>query len=173
MSVPTEAGARRKIKPLEASFMETVVEMAGTRLEEPSPQAVERFVSTARLRSPAVSGRPLRGTVAFDSWSRMPDVALRDVGIGWMRRLCLEAAALALEIVAVRRRNDWQYTARVYESGRSTAGWTLRAGRRKVLPRSLGFFQWNAPDQPRVFRIESNNQTVIFQGVSWARSMTR
>ncbi len=136
-------------------------------LRKPSTQAVDRFAAIPLLYKNSKNVRHIAGAVTFDSWSQQPLAQLRDAGVGLTRRICLEAGSTRLEIMAERKRDGWEFVARVYEAERVSSEYVLRVGRQKLLPRSQGFFHWSSKRAPKVLRLASNGVEIDFEGLKW------
>jgi hypothetical protein len=94
-------------------------------------------------------------------------VELREATVGLTRRVCLEAGEVSLEIVAERRREGWDFVARIYKLQEVTSEFALRVGSRRVLPRSQGFFHWSSKRTPGSLELVSSSLHVSFEGLSW------
>jgi hypothetical protein len=84
-----------------------------------------------------------------------------------IRRLCLKAGKLSLEIVAERRQDCWEFVGRVYDSKKVSSEYVLRVGAKKLLPRSQGFYHWSSKGTPRTLRLLSQDLQVEFERLSW------
>jgi len=136
-------------------------------LERPSEDAVNRLTMVPLLYRDERPGRTYIGKVAFDSWANQPTAALRAAAPGLIRRLCLKAGEVSLEIVAERHQSEWGFTARVYTKGSVSSCWVLRVLGKRMLPGSLGFYQWKSKHTPLRIELMSLNQRIEFAELSW------
>jgi hypothetical protein len=134
---------------------------------EVSESALERFSAVGLGDFKAQSGRVLHGLVSFDSWADRPALELRNSGVGDIRRVCLKAGTLLLEMIAERRRSSWAFVARVYRRGNSDSEVAIRVGQQHLLPQSEGFFHWTSSKAPRSLVVLTPAGEVIFEGLSW------
>ena len=151
---------RNLLKPLEENL-----QTAG--FIRPSEAAVVRYCSVPLLFDAAAEVRPVQGEIVYDSWAHGPGVALRDTVNGHVRRLKLKAGRLVFEIVAQRRDNRWEFVARATSARSVTNSFVLKVGGRKLLPQTGGFYIWTSKSVPRLLRLESFEQSVIFEGLAW------
>ncbi|MFZ5979536.1 MAG: hypothetical protein ACOYVF_02790 [Candidatus Zixiibacteriota bacterium] len=135
--------------------------------EEPSEEALQRYELIPLYYGTEKVATTLQGTIAYDSWAQAGAVSLRDVTEGHVRRLQLKAKQISLEIVAERRRDHWEYIARLYFHGKVTHAFVLKAGTRKVLPFSGGFYYWTSKTVPATIKLLSYKQNVLFDKLSW------
>ena len=136
-------------------------------IEAPSDKALKRYALIPLCHREAAGSKTFRGKVAYDSWAHGAPVALRDTTDGYIRRLQLKAGKISLEIVAERRRNSWEFVARVYKGEKVLHDFVLKAGRDKLLPSSGGFYQWSSPEVPALVKLISYEQNVVFDKLSW------
>jgi hypothetical protein len=86
---------------------------------------------------------------------------------GHVRRLKMKAGRLTFEIVAERRNNRWEFVARAALGRRVTSQFVLKVGRRKLLPQAGGFYIWRSKSVPRLMRLESYEQSIVFEKLAW------
>jgi len=149
------------------ALLKQAVVPGASSLEQPSQAALDRF---AVVPLAFESTRPLShrsGQVVFDSWQEAGAAAIRDAGIGAVRRLVLQAGAIRLEVVADRRADGWEFVARIYRRETATAAYVLRAGRRRVLPEAQGFYRWQSRRGPRRVTLVESEREIVFEGLSW------
>lgn len=135
-------------------------------------EAVARYSSISvgtNIRATAIL---LRGQLTTDSWSQVPSVQLRDIGVGMERRLKLEANGIVLEIAAERQRDGWEFVARIYEDNEVTSEFALKVGNKKYMAGSDGFYHWSSRRPPGTFRLLSDALKVEFEKVSWLTAVT-
>ncbi len=137
------------------------------RIAQPTPGALDRFAAVPLIDRKPNSLRRITGQVVFDSWANRPSAQLRDVTVGLIRRVCLTAGKLSLEIVAERRQDSWEFVARVYDNKTVSSEYVLRVGAKKLLPRSQGFYHWSSKGTPRTLRLLSQELQVEFERLSW------
>jgi len=133
----------------------------------PSVGTVDRFAAVPLIDHPTASIHRITGRLTFDSWADRPAAQIRDITLGMIRRVCLNAGALSLEIVAERRRDCWEFVARVYDKKRVSSEYLLRVGAKSVLPRTQGFYHWSSKGTPRILRLLSRDLQVEFERLSW------
>lgn len=136
-------------------------------LVQPSPDALDRYSAIPLVDRRPVAARRIEGRVSFDSWADCPAAQLRDMTVGMIRRICLKAGKLSLEIVAERRQDCWEFVGRVYDRKNVSSEYVLRVGARKLLPRSQGFYHWSSKGTPRTFKLLSQDLQVEFERLSW------
>ena len=151
MDIPEEQAEKSAVEPIEA----------------PSEEALKRYALIPLVHRPAGGGATVHGKVAYDSWAYGEPVALRDTTDGFIRRLQLKAKKICLEIVAERRRNSWEFVARVYSGEKVLHDFVLKVGRDKLLPSSGGFYQWSSTKVPATVKLISYEQNVVFDRLSW------
>ncbi len=133
----------------------------------PTGEAVERYCNIPLLFDEGSQTHSVRGKTIYDSWAQSPALALRDTADGFIRRLKLRAGKLVLEIVAERRDNLWEFVARVYDRKKVTNSFVLKAGGRRFLPQTGGFFVWSSRTVPVLMCLESFETCVSFEKLSW------
>ena len=135
--------------------------------EVPDAAALDRFAAIPLAFDSTRPAVRRSGTVAFDSWREQGAVAIRDIGIGDVRRLVLQAGAVSLEIVAEQRPDGWEFVARVYHNKEISSAWALQAGRTNLLPGVQGFYRWRSKRGPRALTLRSPEQEILFDNLSW------
>lgn len=149
------------------AFLEAGAVPGAEPLEHPDESALERFAAVAFAADLPQPSRRRVGTMVFDSWQQAGAVAVRDVGIGDVRRLVLQAGTISLELVADRLADGWEFVARVYNKKQVSSAWLLRAGRKKLLPGVQGFYRWRSKRGPRALRLVTGEQEILFDHISW------
>lgn len=137
-------------------------------ISKPDHEIIKRYSSIPLLVLTRNKVKPLLGKLVFDSWAGMPALQLRDKDLDGMRRLCLQAGQIRLEIIAERQQYNWSFTARVYDIDEIASGWILSAGGKKILPNSLGFYQWSTSRKPHNLRLFNLNNKIHFKKILWA-----
>jgi hypothetical protein len=137
-------------------------------ISRPDDEIIKRYASIPLLSATENKVKPLFGKLVFDSWAGIPALQLRDKDQDGMRRLCMRAGRIRLEIIAERQQYNWSFTARVYDDDEIASGWILSAGRDKILPDSLGFYQWNTSKKPHSLKLFNLNNKINFKKISWA-----
>jgi len=132
-----------------------------------TPGALDRYAAVPLIDRQPASAQRITGQVAFDSWANRPAAQIRDVTVGLIRRVCLQAGKLSLEIVAERRQDCWEFVARVYDRKTVSSEYVLRVGAKKLLPRSQGFYHWSSKGTPRTLKLLSQDLQVEFERLSW------
>lgn len=134
----------------------------------PDKNSLKRFAAIPLYEKIRKGVKPQNGKLVFNSWAELPAVQLRDISPGFMRRLCFQAGQIKLEIIAQRQQFDWEFTARVYDAGDVSMEWVLVAGGKKLLPGSLGFYQWSSRSKPRRIKLRNSRGRIDFESISWA-----
>ena len=134
---------------------------------EPSEDAVTRLSAIPLLFSEPSVATTRTGAMVYDSWSRGPLVALRDVTDGYIRRIQLRAGNISLEIVAEMNRGRWEFVARVYRRRSVVHDFVINIGRKKLLSESGGFYRWSSKTVPRKIGLISLGQRLTFERLSW------
>jgi hypothetical protein len=137
------------------------------RIAQPTPGALDRYAAVPLIDHRSIQSRRVTGRVSFDSWANRPAAQIRDVTVGLIRRICLKAGKLSLEIVAERRQDNWEFVARVYDKKAVSSEYVLRVGAKNLLPRSQGFYHWSSKGTPRTLRLLSQDLQVDFERLSW------
>lgn len=132
------------------------------------PDAVDRFAAIPLLFEPLSETAEEIGHVEYDSWSGRKAISLRDVGAGHIRRLKLRAGKITLEIVAEFDHGRWEFVARVNGNDRILHEFVLRAGARRILAVSGGYYCWQSKSVPRRLSLHSQRKSIEFEGLSWA-----
>ncbi len=170
-----EGGSIPFIKHLEvceecATLFRLVKQYSGSDLPaiiKPDKNCIKRFAAIPLYEKIRRDVKPQYGKLVFNSWAQLPAVQLRDVSPGFMRRLCFQAGQIKLEIIAERQQFDWEFTARVYDAGDVSLEWVLVAGRKRLLPGSLGFYQWTSRSKPSRIKLLNSRGQINFERVSW------
>lgn len=136
-------------------------------LEMPSPEALERFAATALVHEPDRPQRSRVGSLTFDSWQERSVANVRDLPEGLVRRICLSAGAITLEIVAERQHGGWEFVGRVYDGQEARAGFMLKVGRKRLLPKAGGFYFWKSKSAPRTIALVSGDLNLEFDSPAW------
>lgn len=134
---------------------------------EPSEEAVIRLTAI-----PLLFGEPRGvatgiGSVAYDSWSDGPSIALRNITDGHIRRLRLQAGKIAVEIVGEMSKGRWEFVARAYRGATVVHDYVLNVGRKRLLSESGGFFKWTSKAVPRKVVLISLRERLMFERLSW------
>jgi len=140
---------------------------ADESLDSAPGDMLDRCGSIPLLFDPPTDTRLVDGRVSYDSWSQGPSVPLRDRIDGHIRKLRLRAGDYQIEMVAEKRDQRWEFTARIYRRERVVHDFVLKVGGRSLMSQSGGFFVWNSLHVPRVLRAISHNRTLEFEDVSW------
>ena len=107
------------------------------------------------------------GHIVSDSWRDMASVQLRDVANDVTRRLVLKAGQINLELSAERHLGRWEFVARVYDRGKASDRFVIKAGARKVQAGELGFYCWTSKRPPGKIGLLLNSHKIEFEGLSW------
>jgi len=132
-----------------------------------SADALKRFESIPLLGRHEPPVRTHTGRVTYDTWGVESTASLRDAAPGHIRRVTLRAGKLVFELVAERRKTDWEFVGRIYDGNQIRHDFVLRAGKNRVLPRSGGFYRWNSGTVPRLVRLNSYQQEIAFEELAW------
>jgi len=109
----------------------------------------------------------IRGHLVFDSWSDLAYAQLRDCTDDLTRRLILQTGPIKLEIAAERHQDTWEFTARVYDRGKTSTKFVIKIGRRKIEIGPTGFFYWSSKRPPSTVRLLGISHTIRFDGLLW------
>lgn len=107
------------------------------------------------------------GLIVSDSWSQMASAQLRDVATDVTRRVVLRAGQVKLELSAERHLGSWEFAARVYDRGKASAQFVIKAGARKVQAGPLGFYCWSSKRPPTKIGLLRNSHIIEFESLSW------
>jgi len=133
----------------------------------PPPQSVARAAAVPKLVESRRPARAVSGRLAFDSWADLPAVQFRSAVGSLERRVRLEAGPYTLELVAERGQSEWEFVARIYDRDKVTSEFILKAGRRKLVPRSQACYYWSAKNPPRVLQLLSSELKIDFGKLTW------
>lgn len=134
---------------------------------QPPTSLMQSLTAIPVLFQDVPAAQSTSGIIVYDSWAAKSAESLRDAGPGFVRRLCLAADPVAIELLAERQEVDWRFVARVYENDQVCARFVLQVAGRKLLPRSQGFYHWASRRPPRQVRLLSRSLTVEFGKVRW------
>lgn len=134
---------------------------------QPSDKAMVKLEGIALIAASRVPAKTVRGQVVFDSWHDLPAMAVRDAAIGIERRLRFRAGRIVLEFVAERQPEGWEFTAKVYENGRTVSDFVLKIGGRKLLPSVRHCYNWSAHRPPREIQLLSPSLRVDMDRLGW------
>jgi hypothetical protein len=134
----------------------------------PDLVSIKRFSAIPTLYQVNRKHKHRKGNLVFDSWASLPAYQLRDIVPDFIRRLCLQAGSIKLEIIAERQQEIWEFTARIYDDNDVSMEWILSAGRRKLYPITFGFYQWSSKNKPHRIKIFNKNYKIDFEKISWA-----
>jgi len=134
----------------------------------PSDEALAKHKAIPLVQSSRASQRRVEGRVTYDSWSRLPAIALRDVGKGMERRLRMKAGDITLELSAERRSDRWEFTARAYRKDRVVSpDYILKAGRVEVAASELDCYYWSSQRPPRRLKLLCGSLAIDFGTLQW------
>ncbi|MBU0982735.1 MAG: hypothetical protein KKA42_02625, partial [candidate division Zixibacteria bacterium] len=83
-------------------------------VESPGETHLAKLVTIPARRAGTRDRSTVPGKVAYDSWTGMTGVQMRDAARGTERRLRLSAGSVELELVAGRQLAGWEFSARGY-----------------------------------------------------------
>ena len=152
---------------LQTELLAAFPEARETAMERPSPDAVNRYTLVPLLFHDQAPSQQFIGDLTYDSWASQPRAALRSTGPGLIRRLCLKAGDISLEIVAERQQAEWTFTARVYAAKDVSSKWVLQVSGKRMLPGSLGFYHWNSKRTPQRIELKSIDEQIEFADLVW------
>lgn len=138
-----------------------------TELPHSSPSLLKRIEAIPSLYKVEPSFPIVVGCIVSDSWSQMASAQLRDVATDVTRRLVLKAGQVKLELSAERHLGSWEFAARVYDRGKASAQFVIKAGARKVQAGPLGFYCWSSKRPPAKIGLLQNSHVIEFEGLSW------
>lgn len=135
---------------------------APASLESPPARSIDRAAVIPVLVRPGAPVRTDVGRLIFDSWQHVPAAQLRDASRGLERRLRFSFRDITLEIVAERRPDSWEFSARVYRGDNPSCRFVLRAGRLRVLCDEHECFFWSGRHLPRKLTLLSSEHQIEF-----------
>ncbi len=137
-------------------------------LTETPPEAhLGKLEAIATLKAERNRRSSVAGEVAYDSWSGLSPVQLRDAARGFERRLRLTSGRVELEIAAERELAQWKFSARVYVGGEPSGGFVLKVGRKVLTPEFRDCFYWSSVTPPRTVRLLSASEEMVFRAIPW------
>lgn len=139
-----------------------------TPVESVSEEALRRFSNIPALGRQQVNSAAIQGVILRDSWRDSAHHDVRDVTFGHVRRLCLGAGAVSVELVAERRREGWSFVARAYSQDEVCSQFVLKVGAKKMLPNASGFYQWSSARAPRKISLHTVQKQIEFTGLAWS-----
>jgi len=153
--------------PIEALLAHKLGPGPSPTIYEPTEEAMARLGVIPLLFEKPHDYSGEFGSIAYDSWTEGPAVALRDIADGHVRRLRLRAGKVSLEIVAERTAGRWEFVARAFRGTTVVHDIVLQVGRKKLLSESGGFFRWTSKSVPRRIGLASLRRTYTFERVPW------
>ena len=138
-----------------------------TAPELPSAAHQARLEAIPILKADKTRRSSVAGELAYDSWSGLSPVQLRDAARGFERRLRLKAGQVELEIVAERELTGWKFSARVYVNGEPSGGFALKIGRQVLTAEFRDCFYWSSQRPPRTVRLLSSSEEIVFAAIPW------
>ena len=136
-------------------------------LDRTSSGGLKDLESIAVLQHPRPGDAVVRGVIAFDSWSDQSAVAWRDSSGSVVRRLKLHATSTTLELVAERQSGVWNFVARLYQDEQASSEFIIKVGRKRVAPRTLGYYHWTSKNPPRRLLLQSETAQIEFDSIPW------
>lgn len=138
-----------------------------TELPHSSPNLLKRIEAIPSRFRDKPNFPVVAGFIVSDSWSQMASAQLRDVATDVTRRLVLKAGQVKLELSAERHLGSWEFAARVYDKGKASAQFVIKAGARKVQAGPLGFYCWSSKRPPAKIGLLQNSHVIEFESLSW------
>jgi hypothetical protein len=135
--------------------------------ETPSELHLARLEAIPILKADRLGRSSVSGEVAYDSWSGLSPMQVRDAARGFERRLRLRAGHVELEIVAERELAGWKFSARAYVNGEPSGGFVLKVGRKILTPEFRNCFYWSSERPPRTIRLLSTSKEITFAAILW------
>lgn len=108
--------------------------------------------------------------VVFDSWAVKLPAGVRGETASQERRIKFEGAQNSLDLRAERRKNHWEFTARIRTSEGKDIQGVILAGKKKVLADEDGFYQWSSSIPPKIIKLVISGQEVKYPELSWKKS---
>jgi len=152
---------------LQMELLAAFPEAKDATIEQPSQDAVNRYTLVPLLFQNRNRGKKCVGDLAYDSWATQSRADLRSAGPGLIRRLCLKAGEISLEIVAERQQAEWIFTARVYAEKNVSSEWVLQVSGKRMLPGALGFYHWKSKRTPQRIELKSVDERIEFAELMW------
>ena len=159
--------SRKTRIPALEDILGTALNFGSTALAEPSDEMIQRCSTIPMLFEPVDPDHPASGKLTYDSWSTALSPSLRDTIDGHVRRLRFEAGRYTIEIVAEKRRQVWEFTARIYKGSEVAHDFVLRVGGRRFLAGPGGFFFWSSRQVPRLVLALSYDHIIQFDEIAW------
>lgn len=111
----------------------------------------------------------ITGSIKYDSWSQLQSAQLRDAAQGLERRFLLTGGIISLELVAERRPDGWDFTARVYKHKKPISSqFILKAARQTVFVNTTDGFSWFSHRPPKMIQLCSPEMQISFKGLIWS-----
>jgi hypothetical protein len=138
-------------------------------LETPAESHLAKLDAIPILAADRSRRRVVPGELAYDSWSGLSPVQIRDAARGFERRLRLKAGQAELEIVAERELAVWKFSAQVYIDGKVSGGFALKVGRTLLTPEFGRCFFWSSERPPRTVHLLSTTEDIVFRSIAWPK----
>ncbi|MGH8015101.1 MAG: hypothetical protein ACREBV_02815 [Candidatus Zixiibacteriota bacterium] len=146
-------------------------ELAG---EIPFPSAPNVWVKKAvAIAAEAEKTDLLKSTIArivFDSWAAPAAVGIRGEALVQERRLRMEAPKISFDLRAERRKNHWDFTARITDEQGKVIKGTLMAGKKELKADEDGFYQWSSARPPQDFRLLTSEGEIEIPELTWKKT---
>jgi hypothetical protein len=130
-------------------------------------EALKRIESIPLISETGDTPKCIAGNVIYDSWRQLHPPMTRDINDGYVRTLKAKAGRITLELVAERRVDDWDFVARIRNGSKVDHSYVLIAGSRRLLAGVGGYFHWTSKQVPRLLKLVSYKQQVVFESMSW------
>ena len=153
---------RAEWEMLKLAYPEGVV----PQTEAPSEAHLAALEAIAVLKSDRRRAA-VTGELAYDSWSGLSSMQVRDAARGFERRLRLRAGRIELEIVAERELTGWKFSARAYIDKVPSGGFALKVGRKTLTPEFRNCFYWSSERPPKTMRLLSASEEIVFRAIPW------
>lgn len=118
------------------------------------------IVAVGKLRS-------FLAKVVFDSWAMPQPIGVRGESVESDRRLRFETESVMLDLRAEKQTRGWAFVAQV--KGPAGCSVQIEADKKKLLPDSVGLYQWSGSRPPRKITLRSDEFVIELPELSWKK----
>ncbi len=128
---------------------------------------VERAIALG-ANSPAVGGiRSFVAKIVFDSWAMPLPMGVRGESVQSDRRLRFETESVKFDLRAEKLDRGWSFVAQV--KGMIDSSLQIEADAKKLLPDSVGLYQWSGSRPPRKITLRSDEFVIELPELTWKK----
>ena len=140
--------------------------------EIPLPSAPASWIEQAISVPNASSGKSgkiksLLARVVFDSWAIPASVGVRGEALIQERRIRFDVSDYNFDLRAERRKNQWDFTARITDEFGQDFSCILVVGQKEIRPDEDGFYQWSSAKPPRNIKLLTGAGEFEIPELSW------